>query len=118
MPARLSLAAPLRVRLYCRCVGFILLHLAHNPRHSILVHDVQSGERAAAVVAVAMAVRTSGSVRAAYAEIRTRRDVHVPDETLAELQPIADALIERFALNRRLLSSRGLLGIEHERLLR
>ena len=61
-------------------------------------------------------MRAHGSVRTAYHEIRSRRDVHVADELLDAVQPIADEIKKRHDDNRRLLSVRGLLsGIEYER---
>ena len=102
-----------------RCVGFIMLHLAASPQNFVLVHDVHGKTRAAAVVAVAMAVRSQCSVRAAYGEMRSRREgVFVPETMLEALEPVAEEILHRFYHNKRLLSQRGLLGLDHERLLR
>ena len=89
-----------------------------TPLPRMPVCDAQGGTRAAAVAAVVMAVRGAGTVRAAYAEIRERRDVILEDEFLDELQPMAEAIAERFASNRRLLSQRGLLSAELGSILR
>ena len=102
-----------------RCVGFIMLHLAASQRNNVLIHDLQGTARATAVAAVAMAVRSPAynSVRSAYTELRTRREINLSNEMLDALEPVAEAISERFATNRRLLSQRGLLAFEHERLL-
>jgi hypothetical protein len=56
-----------------------MLHLAADPRHVLYIHDVHGKSRAAAVAAVTMAVRGACSVRAAYGEMRAKRDVSVSE---------------------------------------
>ena len=57
-----------------------------------------------------MQVRLKLGVRAAYEEVCKRReDVHVPDEVLEGLEPLAEAIASRMQHHEKLLAERDIL---------
>ena len=80
---------------------------------------VDDGSFGAAVVATAyLAVKSNCSVRAAYAEVHSRRaSCAVSEEWLEAVEPAVDNLKEQMGTNRQLLQRRMLNTVDCDRLL-